>query len=864
MGKKIVYGSDARESLIKGVNAVADAVKVTLGPKGRNVIIEKEYGSPQIINDGVSIAKEVELDDPIENSGAKLVIDVATKTNDLAGDGPQPLTSRILTPSGFVRMGDLKVGDNICGTSGTVQQVVGVFPKGEKEVYEVTFGKDRKVECCEDHLWTVTTNNGTTKTLPLKELMKDYKKENTDGSYTHKYYVPQTFVDYEKKQLPLDPFLVGVLIGDGSLSQNDQTEIAIGYKKVDILKELRLPNGLSFNIIEDFSRNYFRVKIVGKDKNGQTIRDYLKLLGLQGTYSSSKFIPNDYLYSPIHDREELLRGLMITDGYINSRGLYEYSTVSEQLAKDFVTLMLSLGRIASISIHNRESDCDSYSNTPIYRIYERAGYKYGVVLKDIRPTKVKVPMQCIKVSNPDELYITDNFIVTHNTTTSCVLAQAMIKRGLEEADKHNVVELKRGMKLAGKDIAESLDKMAKPVDTSESIAQVASISAGNDDEVGDLIAKAMAEVGKDGVITVGESKSFETTIEVSEGMQFDRGFISPYFATDMEKGEAIYDNPYVLCVNKRLGSSQEILPLLEQVAREGSSLLLICEDIEGEALAVLTMNSIRKVIKIVAVKAPDFGINRKNILEDISVLTSGKLVIDELGQKLDNFKLSDLGKAEKIVVTKDHTTIIVENNTEEFRQYVRVLQAKIDVEENPYEQEKMKERLAKLIGGVATIKVGAMTEVELNEKKLRIEDALNATKAAVKEGVVAGGGTALVKSEKYITRDYCALKGDLAVGYQIVLAALKEPLNQISVNSGVNALNIYTKVASNESDTFGYDALTDTFVDMFEAGIIDPVKVTKSALLNAVSISSLLLTTEAAIVKLPDKNKFNLQNIMNQ
>ena len=535
MSKKIVYGSEARESLIKGVDAVANAVKVTLGPKGRNVIIEREYGSPQIINDGVSIAKEVELEDAIENSGAKLVIDVATKTNDLAGDG---------------------------------------------------------------------------------------------------------------------------------------------------------------------------------------------------------------------------------------------------------------------------------------------------------------------------------------TTTSCVLAQAMIKRGLEEAEKYNVVEIKKGMQLAGRDIADSLDRMSKPVDTYDSIAQVAAISAGNDTEVGELIAGAMKEVGKDGVITVGESKSFETTIEVSEGMQFDRGFISPYFATDMEKGEAVYDDPYVLCVNKRLGSSQEILPLLEQVAREGAPLLLICEDIEGEALAVLTMNSIRKAIKVVAVKAPDFGINRKNILEDIAMLTSGKLVIDELGQKLDNFKLSDLGKAEKVVVTKDHTTIIVENGTEEFQQYVKVLQAKIDVEENPYEQEKMKERLAKLVGGVAIIKVGAMTEVELNEKKLRIEDALNATKAAVKEGVVAGGGTALIKAENYITRDYCSLGGDLAIGYQIVLAALKEPLNQIAVNSGVNALDIYTKVSAEESDTFGYDALTDTFVDMFEAGIIDPVKVTKSALLNAVSIRSMLLTTEAAIVKLPDKNSVDLKGLL--
>ena len=535
MAKKIVYGEEAREALIKGVNAVADAVKVTIGPKGRNVIIEKEYGSPQIINDGVSIAKEVEIEDPIENSGAKLVIDVASKTNDNVGDG---------------------------------------------------------------------------------------------------------------------------------------------------------------------------------------------------------------------------------------------------------------------------------------------------------------------------------------TSTSCVLAQAMINDGLRAVEKgYNAVQVKKGMQLAAQEVASKLDELAVPVDTSDAIAQVAAISAGNDEEVGKLIAEAMERVGKDGVITVGESSSFDTTLEVTEGMQFDRGFISPYFATDTEKGVAEYEDCYVLCINKTIGGMKEILPIIEQVAKAGVPLLLIAEDVEGEALASLTINSMRKVLKIVVVKAPDFGIHRTNKLKDIAVLTSGKCAIDELNLKVENFKLDDLGRADKVIVTKDHTTIIVNERTEDLEKYIRVLQAQATIEENTYEQDKIKERIAKLASGVAVIKVGALTEVEMKEKKLRIEDALNATKAAVKEGVVAGGGIALLRAYDMANEeDY--VNESIAKGYEIVYQALLAPITQIINNTGADAQEVIKTIHTHKAWTFGYDALNDKYVDMIEAGIIDPVKVTKSALLNATSIASMLLTTEAAIVKVPEKQEISLPNLI--
>ena len=538
MNKKIVYGDKAREALVKGVDAVADVVKVTLGPKGKNVIVDKEYGDPQIINDGVSIAKEVELEDPAENAGARLVISAAMKANEVAGDG---------------------------------------------------------------------------------------------------------------------------------------------------------------------------------------------------------------------------------------------------------------------------------------------------------------------------------------TTTSVVLTQAIIKEGLKNLSAgRNSVSMKNGMNFAARDVIDMLESQAVSVNTDEAIVNVASISAGNDTEVGKLIAEAMEKVGKDGIITVSESKTFDTSLEVVEGMQFDRGYISQYFVTDTEKMEASFDNPYVLCVNKRLGGVQELMPILEQIARDGSPVVIIAEDIEGEALATLTMNNLRKLIKVIAIKAPDFGINRKDKLEDIAILTGGKCVIDELGVKLENFTLNDLGRAEKVIATKDHTTIIVSQTNEKLEEHIKLLKAKIEVAENTFEQDKLKERLAKLAGGVAVIKVGALTEVEMHEKKLRIEDALNATRAAVVEGVVAGGGSALLncyKQMKVPTGE--RIDADFSLGYEIVLNSLTAPVIQIAENAGLCGKAILSDILKLGEKDIGYDAISGEYVNMFKKGIIDPVRVTKSAILNAVSVSSMILTTEASITKLPEKeNSLKLQNII--
>ncbi len=532
MAKKIIFDTDARETLLKGVNKVADAVKVTLGPKGRNVILSKKYGSPQIVNDGVTIAKEIELQDPLENAGAQLLKDVSSKTNDVAGDG---------------------------------------------------------------------------------------------------------------------------------------------------------------------------------------------------------------------------------------------------------------------------------------------------------------------------------------TTTASVLAQAIFKEGLKNLTAGaNPLGIKRGIEEAVNMSVKEIKNMSKSVDSKEMRAQVATVSAGNNDFIGNLIADCMESVGTDGVITVEESKTFGTDKKVVEGMQFDKGYISPYFITDAERMESVLEDAYVLCVNKKINLIADLVPILEQVARDGKSLLLIAEDVEGEALATLVVNTMRKVLRAVAVKAPGFGDRRKAMLEDIAILTGGQMFTEELGIKLENITVQMLGRARRVTVTKDETTIVVGDETKAaVAERVALLKKQIEASDSEYDKEKLQERIAKLSGGVAVIEVGAASEVELKEKKLRIEDALNATRAAQEEGIVPGGGVALVRVQQFLekaleTKTFAT--DDEKIGFKILTAALDIPLKTIASNAGAKG-DVIVDAVKKETGAYGYDALNNVFCDMFKSGVVDPAKVTRSALENAASVASMLLTTEAAVVDVPEENK---------
>ncbi|MCF2972769.1 chaperonin GroEL [Synechococcus sp. Nb3U1] len=439
------------------------------------------------------------------------------------------------------------------------------------------------------------------------------------------------------------------------------------------------------------------------------------------------------------------------------------------------------------------------------------------------------------------------------TTTATVLAHAMVKEGLKNvAAGANPISLKRGIDKAVKFLVDKIAEHARPVEDSKAIAQVAAISAGNDDEVGQMIAEAMDKVGREGVISLEEGKSMTTELEVTEGMRFDKGYISPYFATDMERMEAILENPYVLITDKKITLVQDLVPVLEQVARSGRPLLIIAEDIEKEALATLVVNKLRGVLNVAAVKAPGFGDRRKAMLEDIAVLTGGEVITEDRGLKLENARVDSFGSARRITITKDTTTIVAEGNETAVKARCEQIKRQIEETESSYDKEKLQERLAKLSGGVAVIKVGAATETEMKDRKLRLEDAINATKAAVEEGIVPGGGTTLAHLIPGITEWAAAnLSGDELSGANLVARALGSPLRRIAENAGQNGAIVLERVKEKPFDT-GYDAQNDVYVDMFEAGIVDPAKVTRSALQNAASIAGMVLTTEAIVVDKPE------------
>jgi chaperonin GroEL len=442
------------------------------------------------------------------------------------------------------------------------------------------------------------------------------------------------------------------------------------------------------------------------------------------------------------------------------------------------------------------------------------------------------------------------------TTTATVLAQAIYREGIKNVTAGaNPMDVKRGIELAVKAAVESIDQLAKPVEGKD-IAHIGTISANNDEEIGGIIAQAMEKVGKDGVITVEEARGLDTVLEVVEGMQFDRGYLSPYFVTDPERMEVVLENAKILIYEKKISSMKDLLPILEQVARGGKPLLIVAEDVEGEALATLVVNKLRGTLNVAAVKAPGFGDRRKAMLEDIAILTGGKLISEDIGVKLESVKIEDLGDAKRISIDKDNTTIVTDTDDRARKEAIagRVKQIRQQIEDttSDYDREKLQERLAKLVGGVAVIKVGAATETEMKEKKARVEDAMHATKAAVEEGIVPGGGVALLRAVSAI--DALKHEGDIRVGVNVIRKALEEPFRQIVYNAGKEGSVLLNEIRQ-KGGTWGYDARNDQVVDMIASGIIDPAKVTKQALLNASSIAGLMLTTEALVSEIKEDEK---------
>jgi len=476
--------------------------------------------------------------------------------------------------------------------------------------------------------------------------------------------------------------------------------------------------------------------------------------------------------------------------------------------------------------------------------------KDGVtVAKEI---ELKDPLENMGAQLVREVASKTSDVAGDGTTTATILAQSIFREGVKAvASGANPMELKRGIEKAVEVATAEVKKLSKPV-SGDMIAQVGTISANSDATIGNIIADAMKKVGKDGVITVEESRTMVTELDTVDGMQFDRGYLSPYFVTDAERMEAVLEDPYILIHEKKISNMKDLLPLLEQIARSGKPLLIIAEEVEGEALATLVVNKLRGTLNACAVKAPGFGDRRKAMLDDIATITGGKSIMEETGIKLEGVKLEDLGRAKRVTVDKDNTTIVDGNGTQKaIEGRIKQLRAQIEETTSDYDREKLQERLAKLAGGVAVIKVGAATETEMKEKKARVEDALHATRAAVEEGIVPGGGVALLRAAAALAG--LKLEGDEQIGVNIVKRACEEPLRQIVINSGTEGAIVVAKVRENSNPNFGYNASTDTYEDLVAAGVIDPTKVTRTALQNASSIASLMLTTEAMIAEIPEK-----------
>jgi len=478
--------------------------------------------------------------------------------------------------------------------------------------------------------------------------------------------------------------------------------------------------------------------------------------------------------------------------------------------------------------------------------------KDGVtVAKEI---ELKDPLENMGAQMVREVASKTSDVAGDGTTTATILAQSIYREGVKAvAAGANPMALKRGIEKAVDVVIEEVKKLSKPV-TGDMIAQVGTISANSDKTIGNIIADAMKKVGKDGVITVEESKTMVTELNTVDGMQFDRGYLSPYFVTDADRMEAVLEDPYILIHEKKISNMKDLLPLLEQIARSGKPLLIIAEEVEGEALATLVVNKLRGTLNACSVKAPGFGDRRKAMLEDIAILTGGKSIMEETGIKLEGVRLEDLGKAKRVTVDKDNTTIVDGNGSQKaIEGRIKQLRAQIDETTSDYDREKLQERLAKLAGGVAVIKVGAATETEMKEKKARVEDALHATRAAVEEGIVPGGGVALLRAGKALKT--FTVEGDEQIGVTIVRRACEDPLRQIVANSGTEGAIVVDKIRENANPNFGYNAATDEYEDLVASGVIDPTKVTRTALQNASSIASLMLTTEAMIAEIPEKKQ---------
>jgi chaperonin GroEL len=845
--KDLQFGSAGRTKLISGVVKMSRAVKSTLGPGGNTVLIESPHHTHGITvtKDGVTVAKAIDLIDPSENLAVRMMKEAADRTATAAGDGPQPLDSGVLTPNGWVLMGDIAVGDTVCGINGTNQVVLGIFPKGELEIYEIIFGDGRVVECSGNHLWSVTTSYGVKKTITTDRMMEDFINKDTSGSSRYRYFVENTTVDFNSSNdMPIDAYTLGLLLGDGSLSGTSTVELSFGVNKSHLIEKIKLPDGFSLSSKFYSDKNYFRVKINGKGIDGRTMNEILNNIGLLGTLSDTKFIPIQYLYSSIESRTNLLKGLLDTDGYINSRSLFEFSTVSDRLADDFQELISGLGYSFYRKLHTRDNDKDSYSEKSIHRIQQLQGYKYGSKIIDIRKTGITAEMMCIKVSNEDHLYITDGYIPTHNTTTAIVLTEALVLGGLEHIkDDMNRTEVLRQMVDISNKVVDRLRRKAKKV-SSSMLLDVASISSNNDREIGRIISEVYKDVGKTGIVTVERSQTAETYAETTKGLKIDRGYLSSLFINDQKKDECVFEDVMVLVADIEIANILQIENVLKPIISEGKKLLIIAP-CNVNVVNTLAANVMKGHLKVVAVPPPNFGYKQHELMHDIAVSVGATYYSEKTGDDLSHINFGDLGHAAKVIVGKDKTVIIrsaAKSDEKLVEERVAQLWDGHKATAKKGEKDFFLERIASLTGGIGVIFVGGQTDLEQKELYDRVDDAVCAVRSALEEGILPGAGKALFEESLLIGAESQSSEQSAAI--KIVSQALQVPLIQILANAGLKIEDIYKGEVAMGS---GYNLKTGKMGDLVQMGVIDPLKVTRCALQNAVSVANTILSTNAII-----------------
>jgi chaperonin GroEL (HSP60 family) len=886
-GKIMVSDSEQLQNVVLDtLNHMADMAGATLGPGGRQVLIERpEMGmKPIMTKDGVTVIKNLGYTNPLKQLILESARDAALRTASEAGDGPQPLYSKVLTPKGFIPMGEVRVGMEICGTDGTIQTVLGVFPKGEKEIYEVEFSNGSIVECCADHLWSVSDVQATSPKTKVqikttKSMEKDYVRMTPDGYPTRRYYTPRTFVEFytNEAEMPLDPYLVGVLLGDGSLGGTGSVELSMGSKKEHIISKLVLPDGLYLHTTFVENKNAFRVKIQGTDKNGRSIADHVKSIGLYGSLSGSKFIPKSYLYSSVANRTKLLQGLLDTDGHINTRDRFEFSTISAEMASDFKELCYSLGKsTCNTTLERKEGS--SYSMTPIHRITELKGYLRGNSIVRITPTGKSTEMQCIKVSNENSLYITDGYITTHNTTSSMILAASVAssaaKFSTDLKEKISPQRIVRELQAIVPEIKKEIDKYSVLADEdnySEVLLSVASLSANGDKELADKVLESFDLVGEEGNLTIVEATGPSSyMVERIAGYTIDQGYeeslkrFSNGFINDRSGTMIGMENPVVILYDGAVSDLTQIFDGLQKLSdywdktnHAFRNVLIVAHGFSDLVLGDLHTNwNHPKTMNILPLLTPETAIRnwRTQFLYDLQAYT-GSTVFNPLDAPivdLDPKAMTEYNLVKNVECGRFRTSIISTEDPDLIQPRVDELKEQLKTPESQYEQNDLNVRIGKLTSGIARLYVYGPSQGETREKRDRAEDAWMAIRGAAKHGAVPGGGFVLVKVSDFCQKRAAKTKGAAQIAYAILGEALLKPVERLYLNYG------YTKTESVyfinkllESTTATFDVAEQKWVPF--TALLDSTPAVTQAIENSISIAS-LLGTLGGIISF-DRNK---------